>query len=280
MKSRITSLYKALLLKSTSIRKWPCPNYNIEKEPHFLFIITPSYSGSTALAQILNSSNSTTFLHENGEGQWLIPGMCETDRWDREKTINWESVRSIWLKRIELIKALDRNVELVIEKSPPNLVRIDKLIKVFPNHSLMAFNRNPYANCSSILYRHHDPKNKREKERIKIVSRIADKWLFRSGWIKKWIDEWDLTYFTYEQFCTEPEACVSKLAVNLSALQTVDVNTNIKVKDYKIQAIANFNAEQISKLSQKEVDAISNVLTKDPKLVSFFDYDILESGIF
>jgi hypothetical protein len=273
----IKSLYRAFFANDSS-RKWPCPGHNIEKEPHFLFIITPPYSGSTAFAQILNSSHSTAFLQKRGEGQWLIPGMCETDRWDPKKMINWESVRSVWLDRIENIQLLVQNVELIIEKSPPNLVRIDQLIKIFPNHSLVAFNRNPYANCSSILYRKHYPQNKSEKENIKIVSRLADKWLFRSRWIKKWIDEMQLTYITYEEFCAEPTTCVSKLAANLPALKTVDINKSIKVKGYKMQKIVNFNEVQISKLKQKEIDAISGVLTADIKLVSFFGYDILESS--
>jgi hypothetical protein len=275
MKSRIKNLYKEFFASDPDI-KWPCPDYNIEEEPHFLFIIAPSYSGSTALAQILNSSHATTFLHKRGEGQWLIPGMCGEDRWDRETTINWESVRSVWLQRIELIKTLVQDVELIIEKSPPNHVRIDQLIKVFPNHSLMAFNRNPYANCSSILFRNHDPENKSEEKRIKIVSGIADKWLYRSTWIKKWIDKWQIPNFSYEQFCAEPAACVSTLAVNIPALQTVDVNKSINVKDYKKQGIIDFNEEQISRLSKQEVDAISEVLKTDPELVSFFGYEILE----
>ena len=91
------------------------------------------------------------------------PRKCEADRWDREKVVTWESVRSVWLERAELIKSLVQDVDLIIEKSPPNLVRIDQLIAHFPNHSLVAFNRNPYAICSSIFYRNHDPKNKSER---------------------------------------------------------------------------------------------------------------------
>ena len=45
-----------------------------------------------------------------------------------------------------------------------------------------------------------------------------------------------------------------------------------------MQRIVNFHEEQISKLTKKEIDPISEVLTTDLKLVSFFGYDILESG--
>ncbi len=274
MKSTTKSPYKAYFVDDLS-KKWPCPNYNIEEEPHFLFLITPPYSGSTVLAKILNSSQGTTFLHERGEGQWLIPGMCEPGRWDREKAINWKSVRSVWLKRIEFIKSLTQNVDLIIEKSPPNIVRMDQLKETFPNHSLVAFNRDPYANCSSILYRTHNLENKGEEDRIRLVSQITDGWLFRSGWIRKWIDEWQLTNFTYEEFCAEPAACVTKAAENIPALQTADVNISVKVKDYKMQGIVDYNAEQISRLTQKEIEEISRVLARDQELVSFFNYRIL-----
>lgn len=276
MKSGIKSFYKAIFVRDSSI-KWPCPKHNVEKEPHFLFIITPPYSGSTAFAQILNSSHGTAFLQKKGEGHWLIPGMCEADRWDRKKAINWKSVRSVWLERVELIQSLVQDIELIIEKSPPNLVRIDQLVEIFPKHSLVGFNRNPYANCSSILFRNYDPKNHSKKENIKTISLLADRWLVRSRWIKKWIDEMRLTYLTYEKFCADPASCVSELAANIPTLKTVDINKHIKVKDYKIQGIVNFNATQISKLTKEQVDAISGVLKKDLKIVSFFGYDILEN---
>jgi len=200
--------------------------------------------------------------------------MCEADRWDREKKIVWQSVRSVWLKRVGLIRALVQDIEVIIEKSPPNLVRMDQLTEVFPNHSVTAYNRDPYANCSSILYRYRAPRNDSEEARVKIVSEIAAQWLSRSGWIKRWIEKWQLTHFTYEQFCADPAACVSKVAVSIPALRTVDSNRSVKVKDHGRQGIVDFNAEQISRLSDREVDAISGVLAKDLELVSFFGYEV------
>jgi hypothetical protein len=240
--------------------------------------MTPPYSGSTALAQVLNSAYGTAFLQPTAEGQWLVPGLCESDRWDPDKKVNWESVRAVWLSRIQFIKSLVSDISLIIEKSPPNIVRVDKLTETFPSHSLVAFNRDPYANCSSILYRNHAPLTKSDKERTKIVSSIAESWLFRSKWLKKLIEERQVTYFTYEQFCSEPSDCVSKIAEYVPVLQTVDVKKNIKVKDYKIQGITDYNAEQVAKLSQSEINAITKILTKDLDLVSFFDYHILEGG--
>ena len=62
---------------------WPKPNFVAEDRPHVLFILAPPYTGSTAIATLLNSSTRTMLLHEQGEGQWLIPGLCAEDRWNR-----------------------------------------------------------------------------------------------------------------------------------------------------------------------------------------------------
>ncbi len=54
--------------------------FDESNQPHFLFIITPPYSGSTAISGVLNSSHRTMILQKSGEGQWLVPGLCEKDR--------------------------------------------------------------------------------------------------------------------------------------------------------------------------------------------------------
>lgn len=214
-------------------------------------------------------------LRKNGEGQWLVPGMCETDRWDPEKNIDWTSVRAVWLKRIERINQAFPDTTLIIEKSPPNAVRIDQLTETFPNHSLMAFNRDPYANSSSILHRHYRPERKTEEKRIELLSKLAAGWLFRSRWVKKWIEEREVVNFTYEQFCKDPSTCMAMLAVQVPVFETVNVDTEIKVKDYKKQGLINFNDTQISKLSPREKDAITKVLSQAPELLSFFGYHFL-----
>ena len=269
---RVNKKIKKTLRTLFEDAQWPCPRVNIKDEPHFLFIITPPYSGSTALAKILNSSHSSTFLQKRAEGQWLIPGMCAKDRWDPAKVMNWKSIRSVWLHRVQEIQSLVQNVDLVIEKSPGSLVRINQLIDVFPNHSLMAFNRNPFANCSSILYRTKQ-NNKSDEERIRALKKIAAKWLNRSRWIRKWIEEKNIVNFTYENFCAAPAECILPLIKIIPALQFVDVSKEIKVKDYKKQRLINQNAIQIERLTQKEIGAISEVLCTDPELVMFFGYD-------
>lgn len=255
--------------------QWPHPVIEIKVEPHFLFIITPPYSGSTALAQILNSCKTSGFLQDQAEGQWLIPGMCTKDRWQREKYIDWESVRAVWLKKIRNIQQSHKDIEIIIEKSPPNLVRVDHLINTFPNASLLAFNRNPYANCSSILHRIHKPKEHTQNTRVDLLKSKAAKWLDRSRWIRKWIFDLDVIHFTYEDLCSDPGQCISLLKETTHSFDKVDIGATIRVKDYKEQKLSNQNDRQIANLTHREIDAISEVLSTDTELLSFFGYSLM-----
>jgi hypothetical protein len=57
--------YLGLYSKGEAVRlfqrdsKWPVPKFYESNQSHFLFIITPSYSGSTALSELLNYRTTT-----------------------------------------------------------------------------------------------------------------------------------------------------------------------------------------------------------------------------
>lgn len=255
--------------------EWPKPQApTLLGEPTFLFILTPPHSGSTALAQALNSAHAATLLEERGEGQWLIPGMCQEDRWNPDKYIDWESVKAVWFSRLHFIESLVGKRDVVIEKSPPNIVRIEGLTKHFPKHEFIVFNRNPYACCASILYRNHAPRNLPDEKRIEILKDKARLWVFRSEWLKRHIQTYAPIFFTYEQFCRDPKGTLEKVVAAVPELTGINPERLIKVKDYPPQQIIDQNERQIRNLSPADRDAISEVLRPHEKLLQFFGYGV------
>lgn len=253
---------------------WPKPGYDENNQPRFLFILTPPYSGSTALAELLNSSHRTMFLQDRAEGQWLVPGMCEDDRWDPEKKIDWNSVEATWLSKFQEIQGLVKNVDIVIEKSPPNMLRIKQLTSIFPNHSLLAFNRNPYANCASIMYRNYEPNNKSPDERHQILQLLARSWIERSTLIRRLVLELNITMFTYEEFCSDISGCIKKIDLPSDAIDSINIEAIVKVKDYGPQQIISQNERQVANLTMPEIALLTDILANEPDLLSFFGYNL------
>ncbi|MEM8637503.1 MAG: sulfotransferase [Cyanobacteria bacterium P01_G01_bin.54] len=252
---------------------WPQPDYaTLKHEPSFLFILTPPYSGSTALAKVLNTAHRSMLLHWKGEGQWLVPGMRQPDRWNPEKVIEWDSVKAVWLAKVRQVEKLVGEIDVVIEKSPANLVRAQPLLRAFPNHQVVTFNRNPYANCASILYRHHDPQTKTASERLAIVQQLAADWLFRSQWVQQWRETLAPIHFTYEAFCRDPQSQICRILERLPVLTGIEIDRPIEVKDYPLQTITNHNGRQIALLSRSERAAIAQVLQDHETLLNSFGY--------
>lgn len=255
--------------------RWPVPSFSIDSEPHFLFIITPPFSGSTALAKVINTSVRTMLLSSSGEGQWRVPGLCEDDRWDDSKEVEYTSVRAVWLRIFEKEKRVNPKVDVVIEKSPPNMMRIDDLAHKFQDHSFLANNRNPYANCSSIFFRNHKPQKMIMSDRRETIERLAKGWVMRSHKIMEIVKRKNIPMVTYEDFCESPSSIISNLDLPEGVSDTIDVNARVQVKDYKEQVLSNQNKKQISRLSAVELSYISDVLKSERELLEFFNYEIL-----
>lgn len=254
--------------------RWPRRVFDSNREPHFLFVITPPYSGSTALAQLINTSHRTVFLHQRAEGQWLVPGLCEKDRWNPDKEVDYESVKSVWLSKYQDVTETSDDADVVIEKSPPNMMRMEELAKHFKSYSFLANNRNPYANCSSILYRNFPVDRLDSVDRLQIVEKLAAAWLKRSRRIRQLVSRFEIPLITYEAFCRSPYLLLSKLHLPTGVAETINPEAEVKVKDYRAQKIIDQNERQIDRLTAEERRLIGNVLSEEKDLLEFFNYEI------
>lgn len=254
---------------------WPRIKYSLDYEPKFLFILTLLHSGSTVLAKILNTSSSSMILHKRAEGQWLVPGMCEKDRWNPDKYIDWESVKSVWLSTYQLFNVHVSTLNLVIEKSPPNLLRAESLYNEFSNCAFIAFNRNPYAQCSSSFHRKYQSEYVSKQKRREAFQKFAEKWLIMSKSLKQTIEKLNIVTFTYENFCKDTSSFVSKVIDICPEISDVNIHAQVKAKDYKKQGIVNQNDRQIDLLNSDDILAISSIICKDEEIVKFFGYDVI-----
>jgi len=253
---------------------WPKPDASkLRSDPIFLFLLTPPFSGSTALSRVLNSGVRSMTLTHNAEGQWLLPGLSDpADRWDPNKDVDWDSVKAVWQQKIFSIERLCGQINVVIEKSPPNMMRAQGLATTFPRHQFVIFNRNPFAAVSSIFYRSHDVENLDDEQRLEVIGRRAKAWMDRASDLHQHSQSFDAVMFTYEEFCESPQAHVDRILERVPELVDVNVNVEFRVKDYAVGGLVNQNQKQVDRLSDSERAVISNELQKNRSLVEFFGY--------
>ena len=99
----------------------------------FLFILSPPYCGSTLLNSLISTSKYVSSNNEIGtrEGQTLPEVrniMFGKDRWNKDVEYSWDFIKKNWMKY------WDQTKPILLEKSTPNIIRVQSIKKTFQNH--------------------------------------------------------------------------------------------------------------------------------------------------
>lgn len=253
--------------------RWPTPDFDPADEPEFVFHLTFRNSGSTAISRLLTSSPAALAINPRGEGQWLVPGLCEDDRWDPAKPVNYASVRATWISEYQRLKTPQSRY--VVEKSPPNLMRIAQLSAVFRVASIFAVIRNPYANIASSGYRYHDFATLGSAERLRCIDELAALWINANTALSGCIATMQLPWATYEDFCAAPQQTVERLNIPAPIASSLNYNVRMNVKGSNRVGLDDFNATQIALLTPDEVHAATRRLAEAEPLLAFFGYQLM-----
>lgn len=253
---------------------WPIPPFDDAPKPHLLFLLTLPYSGSTAIAKLLESSDAITGLNHNCEGQWLIPGLCRTDRWDPALPVVPESIRAVWMNTFQLRRRQKPHARIVIEKSPPNMMRVDLLVELFGEASLLVNNRDPHAQCSSAFHRGNDPAKLDAAARDAAMAQLADLWLARSRRLMDLVETARLPRLSYEAFCADPSRLIEAFGLPGLGVTDVDPSASVRVKDYPARQVADQNTAQVARLTTRDVDVLNTHLSAEPELLDYFGYGL------
>ena len=237
---------------------------NIEHQ--FLFILSPPYSGSTMLNQLISSSDNVSCNNNLGtrEGQ-LLPGvkhfMFQKDRWDENVQYPWKKVRKIWLKYWDYSKPI------FLDKSIPNIMRVDEIEKVFSPIKYMCMVRNPYAQVEGLM--------RRNKQDAKSAAEFAIKCLYYQSKNRK---RKNILFLTYEQLCDNREEISQRMIKFMPELSDLDMNIELTSHNFKTEGkmkMVNLNDEKIAKISETDFEIINSIFEKDKDLLKEFGYKII-----
>jgi hypothetical protein len=229
-------------------------------ENKYLFILCPPASGSTLLHKILQTSLHTSAF--NIEGQALVKSILFTkDRWNPRKVIPWDIVKKKWLENWDLAKPI------LLEKSPPHLIRAKQLETHFPASYFIIMMRNPYAFCEGV---------KRRWGKKYTYRNIAKLWALCARYQIDNIENLKHTcWFTYESLTTDPGSICKQIIDFIPQLEKLSPEKKFDVFE-KSLPITNLNERQISDLSYDDIFEINRVLKRFPGFLTFFNYHYIE----
>ena len=124
-----------------------------------LFICVPNNSGSSLVQKLLASSPTVATLPQEGQHVDGFAGpvprelgvthfYSESDVFTKAESYDWPEIRRVWQLHWE---GDNPKAAIRVEKSPPNVVRIQMLDAEFPEAHFIISWRNPYAMAEGIL---------------------------------------------------------------------------------------------------------------------------------
>ncbi len=243
---------------------------NQKRQNKYLFILGATHSGTTLMNELLSSSKnaSTNNRKHTREGQ-LLPTVADhmfshSQQWNEKLNLDWNFIFNEWRKYWDTTKPI------LIEKSPPNLLRAFSIEKVFTPSYFVIFVRDPYAHCETFIR-----KNKysaTESARF-IINTL--KYQKRNLELLK-----NTILISYEVVVEKPDIFKDEIASFIPQLSDLRIEGEFKAHNYynNPQPLKNFNAEKIARLKKSEIEEINEVFNSEKKLIEFFGYNLLKTN--
>lgn len=229
----------------------------------YLFVLSLPYSGSTVLWRLLATSPNVSSFPIEGQNLDSVRSIMRAKPWDADYEIPWDVVKSKWEAEWDLSKPI------LLEKSPPNLIRAFEIEKVFSPSYFIIVVRDPYAFCQGYM------------QRQKTTPEDAARFWVRCAEQQKRNMEGlcNSLFLSYESFTENPLGASDQILQFMPQLQSLQPESAFlaqSIISYEARKITNFNQLKINQLSSKDISGINRILELHSEYMKFFSYDFIQ----
>lgn len=232
---------------------------------YYLFVLCPPYSGSTLLWKLLSTSANVSALP--AEGQFLpeLESLMREKPWDPAHTLPWPEIKRVW----ESYWNMDRPV--LLEKSPPNLIRTQDILAHFHPVRFVVMVRNPYAQSEGLMRRNNWP-----------VKRAANfSMMCLRTQLKNTRELDDTLVLTYESLVANPAQACRQLTEFMPELADMDHAASFEVHSIDgtlKRPITDLNTKKIAALPPDTLAAMNDIFMHHRDTIEAWGYDLLVPG--
>ncbi len=191
-----------------------------------------------------------------------VKEVMRNEPWNPENRFPWTEIGKKWKK------VWDANKPIMLEKSPPNILRAFEIQKAFSPSYFIAMVRDPYAFCESLRRR-----NGTEMEDA------GGFWVMCAEHQKKNIEGLKrIIHFTYEDLADRPVQRRNQMLTFLPDLLDLDITKSFRIhsiKGRRSRPIQNLNRQNIDRLSPQDIHRINSALEDHHDLMEFYGYKLI-----
>lgn len=206
----------------------------------------------------------------NNEGQFApsVKSIMRKNPWNSDSEFNWDYIKSEW---DNLAIASDK--KLFIEASPPNIMRVASILRVFPSCKYLFSISSPYSFIASHAFNYNSEKLPLRQ----MIQEASAAWIKKANVQKLNIDTFGsrASVMTYEEFCANPECIFKKLQIDNQLVSDKDVILKGK-SNSRFSRIADMLPKHLAFLGASGIIQVNEILSQEVQLLEFFGYKLLD----
>ena len=228
----------------------------------YLFVLCPPYSGSTLLWKLLSTSDNVSSLPLEGQSLRELKTLMRDKPWDATQVLPWPQIKAVWETY------WDQKKTVLLEKSPPNLIRVDDILIHFQPVKFIVMVRNPYAHCEGLI--------RRNGWKLKRAANFSMMCLRTQLENARRLE--DALVLTYESLVEDPDRACREIAAFMPELQ--DMNSAASFEVHSIDGtldrpIIDLNTKKIASLTADMITSLNDVFMQHEQTFKDWGYDLL-----
>ncbi|MEP4485379.1 MAG: sulfotransferase [Halioglobus sp.] len=233
-----------------------------ENRSHYLFVLCPPYSGSTLLWKLLATSANVSALPSEGQFLPELEQVMRDRPWRDELNLPWPHIKSIWLSY------WDTSKPVLLEKSPPHLIRAQQIAEHFQPVSFIVMARNPYALCEGLIRRNQWTAEAAAKHALRCL-------IAQQHNLQRFPESLKITY---ESLTNNPAVESQRIIEFLPILESLDIQASFEIHSIDgtlSRPIVDLNPKKIAELSDEQIRDINDVLSEGKEALNYWGYELL-----
>jgi hypothetical protein len=246
----------------------------------WLFVVPQNGSGSTFLTACLHTCRRVIALPAEGQHvrgfrgpsprlfdeqfAWARRGCRVAGALATDLLYDWPATRRAWLA---VARPSSPVADVLVEKSPPNMVRVDLLDRHFPGARFLFLVRDPFALAESVI-RHRPDLPDAEGAAVEHIVACLERQRANAD---RHVPSGAGLLLRYEDLCDEPGAAEARLQAWLPELGDICVRRHVRVRDDELP-LTNLNAEHHARLGRAATTRLAAAFGPHEELLAWFGY--------
>lgn len=229
----------------------------------YLFVLCPPYSGSTILWKLLATSSQVSSLPSEGQFLPELEPIMRDKPWVKEHRLPWDTIKAAWEQH------WDQQKPVLLEKSPPNIIRTAEIVQHFKPVKFVIMVRNPYAHAEGLMRRNDWNATRAARFSMMCLGTQLEN--------RRNLE--DTLVLTYESLVADPSDACTRLQEFMPELGALDATASFEVHSVDgvvDRPITDLNSKKIESLDRATLAEMNAVFSEHQHVFDGWNYELLD----